>query len=110
MIRQVLQRDGMHCVLTGNKNPEVCHIWPFWAVNRKGQADKSLKALALVFGRERIINLRKKLANRESNTVDTPGNMITLSRQLHRFWGEGVTFALEPIGPVFNTAHVSTTS
>ncbi|TQN72273.1 hypothetical protein CSHISOI_03202 [Colletotrichum shisoi] len=109
LARAVLERDGMHCVLTGHKNPEVCHIWPFWAVNRKGQADKSLKALASVFGRERINNLRKKLANRESNTVDTPGNMITLNRPLHRFWEEGY-FALEPIGPVFKTAHTSTTS
>ncbi|KAK6226333.1 hypothetical protein QIS74_02380 [Colletotrichum tabaci] len=105
----VLERDGMHCVLTGSNNPEVCHIWPFWAANRKKQASKAVRALAFVFGRERIKEIRKKLASENSNTVDTPGNMITLSRQLHRYWEEGY-FALEPIGPVFKPAHVSTTS
>ncbi|WQF81348.1 Putative HNH nuclease [Colletotrichum destructivum] len=108
-IRQVLERDGMHCVLTGHNNPEVCHIWPFWAVNRKDQADDSLKALALVFGMERILELREKLADKESNTVEKPGNMITLSGELQRLWEEDF-LALEPIGPVFKPAHVPTTS
>ncbi|KAK2051443.1 hypothetical protein LY76DRAFT_630527 [Colletotrichum caudatum] len=73
-------RDKFKCVITDTPKPKACHIFPF----------------AALWGSDRITTLTSKLAG-ESNTIDTPSNMICLTPTLHDWWTRGY-FALEPMG------------
>ncbi|KAK1573435.1 uncharacterized protein LY79DRAFT_411433 [Colletotrichum navitas] len=96
-------RDGKRCVVTGAPYPQVCHIFPFASLKHRFQTGDFLQDMALFWGQDRISTLTKKLCGRHApgatnmNLVDTCANMISLSPQLHDWWGRGL-FAFEPMG------------
>ncbi|KDN68282.1 hypothetical protein CSUB01_10358 [Colletotrichum sublineola] len=99
-----LKRDNARCVLTGSPNPEVCHIFPFSALNHQERVDSLLVIMAPIWGQDRIKKLLEKLTGRynpgasnNQNVIDEARNMISLNQQMHYFWGRGY-FALEPMG------------
>ncbi|OHF03718.1 hypothetical protein CORC01_01037 [Colletotrichum orchidophilum] len=94
-----LARDHGICVLTGSLNSERCHIVPFWTLNRPSCIN-AIDAAYTVYGVERMMILQKKLCDEDTNIVDSPSNVITLSRSLHKFWDQGL-FGLEPVCHLF---------
>nr|XP_036579514.1 uncharacterized protein CTRU02_10385 [Colletotrichum truncatum]KAF6787122.1 hypothetical protein CTRU02_10385 [Colletotrichum truncatum] len=98
-VEAVLARDGSRCVLTGKDYPEVCHIWPFWAINKKTIVHGALRTLTAVYGIPYTRDLIQCLTSPDSNKVDSPENMITLCAQLQKYWEAGL-FALEPYGQI----------
>ncbi|KAK2054101.1 hypothetical protein LY76DRAFT_246800 [Colletotrichum caudatum] len=111
-----LRRDNKRCVITGAPHPDVCHIFPFASLRRRGATNTNLGAMAMLWGEHRIRQLRVKLAGRYAfgasdnvNIVDTARNMISLNPQLHDWWGRGF-FALEPMGEPVQSSDTSETS
>ncbi|KAJ0386900.1 hypothetical protein COL922a_003376 [Colletotrichum nupharicola] len=99
-----LKRDGGRCLFT-RAICEVCHIVPFWAVNRPSMIDGLLSLVRILFDVDVSARLETSFASRnddntapgENNIVDKCSNMLCLSPELHQFWERGL-FGLEPVG------------
>ncbi|KAH9238316.1 hypothetical protein K456DRAFT_1817908, partial [Colletotrichum gloeosporioides 23] len=86
-------RDGGVCCITGRDVAEGCHIIPFWTLTRPDRSYVLVNRLKGLLGPEFALRLEEILMS----DIDTPANIIFLSRQLHRYWAMGI-FALEPLG------------
>ncbi|KAH0435737.1 hypothetical protein CcaCcLH18_04691 [Colletotrichum camelliae] len=91
--RKAYIRDGGKCCITGRDFAEGCHIIPFWTLTRPDRSLNLVWSLRGLLGSSVVEALELTLRM----DIDTPLNIIFLSRQLHRFWSMGV-FALEPLG------------
>ncbi|KAH9225642.1 hypothetical protein K456DRAFT_1731708 [Colletotrichum gloeosporioides 23] len=102
--QKALKRDGGRCLFT-RAICEVCHIVPFWTVNRLSMIDGLLSLVRILFDVDVSARLETSFASRnddntapgENNIVDKCSNMLCLSPELHRFWERGL-FGLEPVG------------
>ncbi|KAH0436516.1 hypothetical protein CcaCcLH18_04322 [Colletotrichum camelliae] len=102
--QKALKRDGGRCLFT-RAICEVCHIVPFWTVNRSTMILRLLTSVSILFDLDVSARLETSFASRnddntapgEDNIVDKCSNMLCLSPELHRFWEKGL-FGLEPVG------------
>ncbi|SPN99153.1 uncharacterized protein DNG_02188 [Cephalotrichum gorgonifer] len=93
-----IDRDRSSCILLGTSSPEACHIIPF-AIN------SNQRSLTEVFGQQGFHYLwssadpilRHKLLTDHLGCSDKVWNMISLNRQLHKWWAEPF-FALKCLG------------
>ncbi|KAI8271251.1 hypothetical protein K4K58_000129 [Colletotrichum sp. SAR11_239] len=91
--RKTYIRDGGVCCITGRDAAEGCHIIPFWTLTRPDRSYLLVNRLKGLLGPEFAGRLEEILMS----DIDTPANILFLSRQLHRYWAMGI-FALEPLG------------
>ncbi|KAF4831890.1 hypothetical protein CGCTS75_v004768 [Colletotrichum tropicale] len=102
--QKALERDGGRCLFT-RAICEVCHIVPFWTVNRPSMIDGLLSLVRILFDFDVSTRLETSFASRndddtapgENNIVDKCSNMLCLSPELRRSWERGL-FGLEPVG------------
>lgn len=92
-----IYRDRSACILLGTANPEACHIIPF-AIN------STQRSVAEVWDRRRFDCLwpdtpvrRHRLLTGHLGCSDKVWNMISLNRQMHKWWSEAF-FALKCLG------------
>ncbi|TEA15924.1 hypothetical protein C8034_v001409 [Colletotrichum sidae] len=94
-------RDNGICVFTGTRNPDVCHIIPFFPrnVDRAQVAAGYLIGMCSVWGSERCMRIFTKYLKNDGEAIDRASNMLCMSRQLHECLAQG-RLALEPVeGP-----------
>ncbi|KAI8155384.1 hypothetical protein K4K49_003764, partial [Colletotrichum sp. SAR 10_70] len=91
--RKTYIRDGGVCCITGRDVAEGCHIIPFWTLTRPDRSYVLVNRLKGLLGPEFALRLEEILMS----DIDTPDNIIFLSRQLQSYWAMGI-FALEPLG------------
>ncbi|KAL3300015.1 Integral membrane protein [Colletotrichum asianum] len=102
--QKALKRDGGRCLFT-RAICEVCHIVPFWTVNRSSMIEALLSFVGILFDFDLHTRLGTSFASRnddntapgENNIVDKCSNMLCLGPELRRFWERGL-FGLEPVG------------
>ncbi|KAF4928293.1 hypothetical protein CGCVW01_v002015 [Colletotrichum viniferum] len=102
--QKALKRDGGRCLFT-RTICEVCHIVPFWTINRSSMILELLSFVGILFDFDFYTRLETSFTSRntdntapgENNIVDKCSNMLCLSPELHRFWEKGL-FGLEPVG------------
>ena len=97
-MKKCIARDHGACLLTGTASPEACHIIPF-AVNSTEEEQARLlearNAFDLIPGSEPV--RRYKLLTVHLGCSDKAWNMLSLNRQLHKWWSE-MYFAIKCLG------------
>ncbi|KAG7118860.1 hypothetical protein HYQ45_015444 [Verticillium longisporum] len=89
-----IARDEV-CVLTGDEEPHVAHIYPFSAAS----AQQIKFTLARLWGADREKAISEKLfPNGTTMGIDVIGNVICLSPSMHAAWSR-YDFALYPMRP-----------
>ncbi|CAK7273582.1 hypothetical protein SEPCBS119000_005733 [Sporothrix epigloea] len=92
-VKRAKERDDHLCILTGTDDPEAAHIFPLSA----GKADGTkyrISQLAMMWGDEKATAWKQKFLN--PWVIESPKNLICLSRQLHHWW-RTCRLALRPI-------------
>ncbi|KAF6833818.1 hypothetical protein CPLU01_05268 [Colletotrichum plurivorum] len=91
------ERDDRRCIITGWPGTlEVCHIFPFHAINRLDDTKEAILDMSNVWGVDRIQELRRRLCYSSANIIGTAANMLCMDRAARKMWSQGL-FALEPM-------------
>jgi len=101
------QRDKFCCVLTGDGEKEVVHIYPFHSLKNKeedifGPRHMFWDHLKIFWPKEKIAAWEAEMFPRgiDDIGIDRVCNLITVSPNVHGYWNRGA-FALKPIS-VYN--------
>lgn len=84
------KRDGEHCVLTNDEDPEVCHVVPFsWNTSESSRdlSRRSLDHLRPFVTDDEFIRLKSYLTSSLA-VSDKAWNLVCLSSKVHSRWGK----------------------
>lgn len=79
--------------MTGLRDPEAAHIFPFAATSNK-EKRQSIDTLLAFWGHEKFDSWRALCDDR--GITESPKNMVCINEQMHSWWG-AARFALKPI-------------
>lgn len=105
ILLQCLQRDSSKCIFMQTKNPECCHIFPFAANSSERNLGNLRETLSILHC---LIGDQRRLLISEVACSDRVWNMLSLNRQLHKWWSMGL-LALRCLGvlPIVNQGDVA---
>ncbi|CRK09970.1 hypothetical protein BN1723_009108 [Verticillium longisporum] len=98
VVKQCLERDQSHCVVTGSAYPQVCHIYPHSSLNTT-ETPTVFQSLTLIWG-DRLKHIQSLVCRGNGCVIDSLQNVICLSHDLHKMWRKAhFAFYPEPAQP-----------
>ncbi|CAM1505622.1 Fc.00g112590.m01.CDS01 [Cosmosporella sp. VM-42] len=94
------QQDNDRCIVTGTRDPMVCHIVPFaWNSTASNLRRTSTLLATIAFALGSVDDTEGLMAvlDQQLGATDKAWNMLALSPMLHVWWGKGF-FALKYLG------------